>query len=194
MYGASALGDPSGPGWTSGRQRPGDPPAFAAAVREHDALLRGLARRLCGNESDADDLVHDAYERALRAWGRYVDQGNLRSWLCAIIHNVFIDRCRKHKRTPRNERIEHVDIPAAEPTPPPRWTLVSNDSVSEALATLGPEFRRVYDLHAAGRSYDEIAAELGIARATVGTRLIRARRRLKETLLRELGDQGGDAP
>lgn len=194
MYGASALGDPSNTGWSQGRDRPGDPPAFAAAVREHDALLRGLARRLCGNPTDADDLVHDAYERALRAWGRYVDQGNLRSWLAAIMHNVFIDRCRKHRRTPRSERIEQLEIAAAEPTPPPRWAQVSNDSVSQALDTLGPEFRRVYDLHAAGRSYDEIAAELGIARATVGTRLIRARRRLKERLLRELGDQGGDTP
>lgn len=192
MYGASALGDPGGPPWARGSDAAGEPPAFSAAVREHDALLRGLARKLCGNESDADDLVHDAYERALRAWGRYVDRGNLRSWLAAILHNVFIDRCRKAKRTPHNERLEHVDIPATEPSPPPRWTQVSADAVTEALATLGPDFRRVYEMHAAGRSYDEIATELGIARATVGTRLIRARRRLKETLLRDLGDQGGE--
>lgn len=192
MVSASALGDPSGPPWARGSDVAGEPPAFSAAVREHDALLRGLARKLCGNDADADDLVHDAYERALRAWGRYVDRGNLRSWLAAILHNVFIDRCRKVKRTPHNERIEHVDIPAAEPSPPPRWTEVSADAVTEALATLGPDFRRVYEMHAAGRSYDEISTELGIARATVGTRLIRARRRLKETLLRNLGDQGGE--
>ncbi|MBK7534724.1 MAG: sigma-70 family RNA polymerase sigma factor [Myxococcales bacterium] len=194
MYGASALGGPLGPGWPSGRERSEEPPAFASAVREHDALLRGLARRLCGNQADADDLVHDTYERALRAWGRYMDQGNLRSWLAAILHNIFIDRCRKHKRTPRSERIEQLELAAVEPTPPPQWAQVSSDSVNEALATLGPEFRRVYDLHAAGRSYEEIATELGIPRATVGTRLVRARRRLKETLLRELGKQGGAEP
>ena len=131
---------------------------------------------------------------ALRAWGRYMDQGNLRSWLAAILHNIFIDRCRKHKRTPRSERIEQLELAAVEPTPPPQWAQVSSDSVNEALATLGPEFRRVYDLHAAGRSYEEIATELGIPRATVGTRLVRARRRLKETLLRELGKQGGAEP
>ena len=188
MLVAIARGDLAGPGW-EGPESALEAPAFAAAIREHDALLRGLARKLCGNSSDADDLVHDAYERALRAWGRYVDRGNLRAWLAAILHNVFIDRCRKVKRTPRSEHIDQLELAASEPAAPPRWAQVSNDSVAEALAELGPDFRRVYDLHALGRSYDEIAAELGIARATVGTRLIRARRRLKEALLRELGEE-----
>jgi RNA polymerase sigma-70 factor (ECF subfamily) len=189
MFGESALRDHASTAWEGERSAQVSPPAFTSAVREHDALLRGLARRLCGgNSADADDLVHDTYERALRAWGRYVDGGNLRSWLAAILHNLFIDRCRKDKRTPRSEGLDEVEVAAAEPAPPPRWAQVSGASVAEALAELGPEFRRVYELHAQGRSYDEIAAELGIARATVGTRLVRARRRLKETLLRELGD------
>jgi RNA polymerase sigma-70 factor (ECF subfamily) len=191
MFGENALGECASPAWGGGEAADGEDrlPAFTDMVREHDAVLRGLARRLCGNSADADDLVHDAYERALRAWGRYVDQGNLRSWLVAILHNLFLDRCRKHKRAPRNEQLEQHDVVASEPVPPPRWAQVSNDAVTEALAELGPEFRRVYDLHAQGRSYDEIAAMLGIARATVGTRLLRARRQLKAALLRELGDQ-----
>lgn len=200
MFGERALGECASPGWESGAGASGAEadggdrlPAFSSAVREHDALLRGLARRLCGNPADADDLVHDTYERALRAWGRYVDRGNLRSWLASILHNLFLDRCRKHRRAPRNEQLEHHEVVAIEPTAPPRWAQVSSDAVLEALAELGPEFRRVYDLHAQGRSYDEIAAELGIARATVGTRLVRARRRLKEALLRELPELGDEA-
>lgn len=190
MFGESALREHATTAWESEeRAAPSSSLAFTSAVREHDALLRGLARRLCsGNSADADDLVHDTYERALRAWGRYVDSGNLRSWLCAILHNLFLDRCRKDKRAPRSEHLDHVEVAQVEPAPPPRWAQVSIDAVAEALSALGPEFRRVYELHAQGRSYDEIAAELNIARATVGTRLVRARRRLKETLLRELGD------
>jgi RNA polymerase sigma-70 factor (ECF subfamily) len=64
---------------------------------------------------------------------------------------------------------------------------VTDQQVHAALAGLGEEFRRVYELHALGRSYDEIAAELQIAKATVGTRLIRARKKLKDALLREIG-------
>jgi RNA polymerase sigma-70 factor, ECF subfamily len=193
MLGVRALQDVPVPGWGEDRDTSLAPPAFAAAICEHDALLRGLARRLCGNPADADDLVHDAYERALRAWGRYVDRGNLRSWLAAIVHNVFIDRCRKVKRTPRSEQVEQLELAAAEPPPPPRWAQVSNDAVAAALGELGADFRRVYELHALGRSYDEIASELGIARATVGTRLVRARKKLKESLLRELREGGEES-
>ncbi len=195
MFGESALEEHASPSW-AGRSstEAEDLPAFSTAVREHDAVLRGLARRLCGNPADADDLVHDAYERALKAWGRYVHQGNLRSWLASIVHNLFIDRCRKQQRTPKSEAIEplidRLDAAAHEAAPPPKWALLSADAVANALGELGPEFRRVYDLHAQGRSYDEIASELGIARATVGTRLVRARRKLKDVLSRDLREPG----
>ena len=76
---------------------------------------------------------------------------------------------------------------APEPTIAPVWTRVSNEQVAAALNELGSDFRRVYELHVLGRSYDEIAAELHIAKPTVGTRLIRARRKLKEALLHDLG-------
>ena len=163
--------------------------AFAQAVREHEALLTGIARRLCGNEADAADLVHDTYERALRAWDRYSDRGNLRSWMVAILNNLFIDRCRKTRRTPRTQAIDDLELPAPEPATAPVWSRVTAQQIDAALATLGPEFRRVYELHVRGRSYDEIAAELNIAKPTVGTRLIRARKKLKEALLRDLGGE-----
>jgi RNA polymerase sigma-70 factor (ECF subfamily) len=162
---------------------------FTEAVREHEALLTGIARRLCGNDADAADLVHDTYERALRAWERYSDRGNLRSWLVAILNNLFIDRCRKHRRTPRTEALDHHEVAAPEPSAAPAWSHVTDQQIDAALATLGPEFRRVYELHVRGRSYDEIAAELRIAKATVGTRLIRARKKLKDALLRDLGGE-----
>lgn len=158
------------------------------AVREHEALLTGIARRLCGNDADAADLVHDTYERALRAWDRYAERGNLRSWLVAILHNLFIDRCRKHRRAPRTEALD-PELAAPEPSVAPVWSRVTEQQIGAALATLGAEFRRVYELHVGGRSYDEIAAELNIAKATVGTRLIRARKKLKEALLRDLGGE-----
>ncbi|HZI14667.1 MAG TPA: sigma-70 family RNA polymerase sigma factor, partial [Myxococcus sp.] len=54
----------------------------------------------------------------------------------------------------------------------------------EALEKIPEDFRTVYRLHSLeGRSYQEIAEQLGIPKATVGTRLIRARRRLKEILM-----------
>jgi RNA polymerase sigma-70 factor (ECF subfamily) len=164
---------------------PGDS-AIAKAVRAHESLLLATARRLCGNAADADDLVHDTYERALRRWDQYTERGNLKSWLMTILHNLFIDRCRRAKRDPKAEAISDQEVAAPEPSSPPAWADVTQDQISRALTAIGDEFRAVYNLHVAGRSYDEIASELGIAKATVGTRLLRARKKLKEALLREL--------
>jgi RNA polymerase sigma-70 factor (ECF subfamily) len=174
--------------WDGGRVVNAVERAFAQAVREHEVLLLGIARRLCGNEADAADLVHDTYERALRAWERYSDRGNLRSWMVAILNNLFIDRCRKNRRTPKTETIDDIELAAPEPATPPAWAHITDQQLETALATLGAEFRRVYELHARGRSYEEIATELAIPKNTVGTRLIRARKKLKDALLREIGN------
>jgi RNA polymerase sigma-70 factor, ECF subfamily len=66
--------------------------------------------------------------------------------------------------------------------PPPRWTTIQDEELTLAIDALPEEFRDVFVLHARGKSYQEIADQLGIPRATVGTRLARARKKLRETL------------
>ena len=163
---------------------------FVSAIREHEAALTVIARRLCGNQADAGDLVQETYERALRAWDRYADRGNLRGWLTAILNNRFLDRCRAARRAPLTVEIHERRLPAPEPIPPPAWAQVTPEALAAALARIEDPFRVVYELHVAGRSYDEIAAELGIPKSTVGTRLIRARRKLKNLLLQDPGERG----
>jgi RNA polymerase sigma-70 factor (ECF subfamily) len=167
---------------------------FAETVREHGARLTWMARRLCGNTADADDLVHDTYERALHAWGQLGDRSRARSWLVAILHHLFIDRCRKIVREfPTDaEELESLELPDAGASGgPPPWADITCQQIDTALASLDIEFRRAYELHVLGRSYQEIAAELNIALATVGTRLTRARRKLKTALMRELSGEPG---
>jgi RNA polymerase sigma-70 factor (ECF subfamily) len=151
------------------------------ALREDVAALGILARRLCGNAADADDLVQDTFERAFRAGHRYEDRGNRRGWLATILRNRFIDRCR-HKRTFELAAVELDHIPAQEPTARPAWESITTAQVAAALDQIGESFRRVYELHAAGHSYHAIARELGISTNTVGTRLFRARAKLEAIL------------
>jgi RNA polymerase sigma-70 factor, ECF subfamily len=151
------------------------------ALRDHEPVLVVLARRLCGNHADADDLLQDTYEHALRAQARYRERGNLRGWMVAILNNLFVDRCRRSKRA-RTQSIDALEVPAADTIPPPAWTAIGREQVASALSELAPEFRRVYELHASGKSYDEIADALDIAKNTVGTRLLRARKKLKQRL------------
>jgi RNA polymerase sigma-70 factor (ECF subfamily) len=155
------------------------------ALRDHQPLLLAVATRLTANPDDARDLVQDTFERALARADRFTAGTNLRAWLVTILKNRFIDQCRRRKRSPITAVLP--DEPAA-PAPvdddePPRWAAVTGEQVALALARLPEEFRRAYEMKEIERkSYAEIAAALGIPPATVGTRILRARRRLKQIL------------
>lgn len=156
-------------------------------MREHQQALHATALRLCGNAADARDLVQDTLERGLRSFDRYRPGTNGRAWLLTILTNLFIDQCRARTREPRAPvGAEDVEATVAAPETPaePGWFQITTEQVQAAMTHLGEEFRAVYHLHAIEqRSYAEIATRLGINKATVGTRLLRARRRLKELLL-----------
>ncbi len=157
---------------------------FESFAREHEAVLLSVAVRLCGNATDARDLVQDTFERGLKSFDRFVPGTNGRGWLLTILHNLFVDRCRQLRRERRADvEPEALELPGAEEEPAPAWGAITPEQVELALQKLSPEFREVYRLHALeGRSYTEIAERLRIPKATVGTRLIRARRRLKALL------------
>jgi RNA polymerase sigma-70 factor (ECF subfamily) len=140
--------------------------------------------------------VQDTFERALRAWDRLPEDANVRAWLVTILNNLFLDRCRRARRAPRVEGsgpTPTVEVASPEHTAPQPWANVTSAEVRDAVAQLDGDFRRAYELHLAGRSYRQIAAELGVPTNTVGTRLLRARLKLKRILLRQMGAAAGEA-
>jgi RNA polymerase sigma factor (sigma-70 family) len=154
----------------------------------HEAELRTASRYICRDDSEREDLIQDTFERALRHLGAgNPNPGNMRAWLVSILRNAFIDR----KRRAAVAVMVHNDEPVAaapEPEPEPVWSAVSIEDVRAALAELDEPQRRVFELHYLERMrYDQIASQLGVPANTVATRLYRARKALREILLRGLG-------
>ena len=89
------------------------------------------------------------------------------------------------------ERVELVDLTVDrfEPDgPEPAWSRITIDDIRDALEVIDPVYREVYQLHTfENRTYDQIAHQLGIQRVTVGTRLNRARKKLREVLVARFG-------
>jgi RNA polymerase sigma-70 factor, ECF subfamily len=105
-------------------------------------------------------------------------------WLMTIMYNLFLDRCRRQAREPRVMAIDDGDIPNPEAGAPEPWEGITPEQVHAAVADLELPFREVYELRLTSNcSYDEIADKLTIPRSTVGTRLLRARQKLRRTLL-----------
>lgn len=153
------------------------------------ALLR-MAERMCGNRADAEDLLQETFLRAVRP-GIPPDVRNHVAWLTNVLKNAFVDRCRSIKRRPSHDPMpdHHDGLTQLEPDgAEPAWSDLTVDDIRDALAALEPVYREVYQLHTfEDRTYEQIAQQLGIQRVTVGTRLNRARKKLREILVARFG-------
>jgi RNA polymerase sigma-70 factor (ECF subfamily) len=168
----------------------GGGPGLEAVLVDAEPALRRLAERLCASQADVHDLIQDTFERATR---QGIPEGvrSTRAWLATILHNLFVDRCRAQARRPPLERLEdeHGDVVPLEVHPPePAWSRITVEDIRDALDELEPTFRDVYISYTfEHRSYEQIADQLSIQRVTVGTRLTRARKRLRDILGKRFG-------
>ncbi|HTJ46157.1 MAG TPA: sigma-70 family RNA polymerase sigma factor [Kofleriaceae bacterium] len=166
------------------RDAPSREPTLAERALDHVDELYGLARHLCGNVSDAEDLVQETYARALAAAPRFESGTNLRAWLFRILRNGFIDRARRRKIVLEIPD-DTIDVTASE-----TWDASSLDQlryltaaeVARAIAALPIELRFVVYLDVEGFSEAEIADIVRCAPGTVKSRLARAKARLRAAL------------
>lgn len=158
--------------------------ATASEVDAERPHLLALARRLALNPHDANDLVQDAIVRALPALGKVAAGSHLRAWLLTILRRMHIDQLRRAARAPEAVPIEDVrDVLASETATDEAADTTGAADIHVALRALPEAFQRVLVLHELeGRSYREIAEVLGLPLATVGTRLRRGRRKLRDLI------------
>src|SRR5262249_30581808 len=132
----------------------------------------------------------ETFLRAVRH-GIPPDVRKVAAWLTTMMKHVIVDHCRKMKRRPSHEPItdHHDGLTQLEPDgPEPEWGNLRLEDVRDALDAIEPVYREVSRLHTfEDLSYDQIAQQLGILRVTVGTRINRARKKLREVLVTKFG-------
>lgn len=160
--------------------------------RAHGDFLRRLAARLCRGAIDPEDLLQDVFERTVRHVHTLVPDIDHRAWLARVMRNLFVDRLRRNAATPA-QAVFDEEMPAPADEGRAWWEGLDADDIRARLAELPAELRQAFELFAfEGCSYTDIAERLGIPRMTVGTRILRARRRLKQLFLSGLATEGID--
>ncbi|MCL2430171.1 MAG: sigma-70 family RNA polymerase sigma factor [Alphaproteobacteria bacterium] len=154
-------------------------PGTVGAIETCIPALRRYAAVLARNQQDRDDLVHDCLVRALDRWHTRRDDGSLKSWLFAIMHNLFVSHQRKRKLRGEVNPINAVwDEKCRIPADQERH--LEFRDVVQALDRLPEEQRSVLVLVAVeDLSYSEVAKVLDIPIGTVMSRLSRGRERLR---------------
>jgi RNA polymerase sigma factor (sigma-70 family) len=151
--------------------------ALDALYERYRTMAYGIARRITGDDSLAEDVVQEAFLGAWRSADRYVNgRGSVKTWLLAIVHHRSIDAVRR--RRPTGELPEEAEG-ALTPEPltlPDVWGEVSGrldaDAIRGALAALPAPQREALELaYFAGLSQTEIAEQTGVPLGTVKSRV-----------------------
>jgi RNA polymerase sigma factor (sigma-70 family) len=147
--------------------------------------LRRFALTLTGKPTDADDLVQDTVERALRHLHQWESGTRLDSWMFRIAQNLFIDQVRSKKRASAVmvSSFEGAERVGFDGTVRVEARIALTDTIA-ALATLPADQRSAIALVLIdGLSYRDAAQVLDIPIGTLTSRLARAREALAARVL-----------
>jgi len=149
-------------------------------IVRHIPHLRRFARALVNGVEVADDLVQDCLERAWAKRDKWDSRRDMRPWLFSIMHSVYANNARRYKRTPSMISYSELDDAAAAPDEHVELTMTD---LQRALDQVSDEHREILLLIGLEQmSYKDSAEVLGIPIGTVMSRLMRARKRLRELM------------
>lgn len=160
--------------------RLGDERAFAMLYARHTPALYGLALRLAGGAgADAQDVVHDAWVRAVERFAEFEWRSALSTWLSGFV----VRRWRELARQQRREESVPIDDDVVGFQDRKLEGTFDRLMLERAVAGLAPGYRAVLVLHDVhGYTHEDISMLLGIRDGTSKSQLARARRMLRSVL------------
>jgi RNA polymerase sigma-70 factor, ECF subfamily len=157
------------------RAADGDQGAIAVLYDRYRGVMYGLATRITGDQTLAQDVIQDAFVGIWRNAARFESaRASARTWILSITHHRAVDAVRRRRAT--------VELPDAELPPPVQLTApdvwgdvaqrLDGDSVRAALLTLSPVQREAIELaYFGGLTQQEIAIRTGAPLGTVKSRV-----------------------
>jgi len=154
-----------------------------AWVDRHLENVYAYAYRLAGSHDDAEELTQQTFLIAQQHYRQLRDPTRAEAWLFRILRNHFL-KSRQRKRplvaSQHGVLVDQIEQPCHD------FNDVDQDQqIQRALASLSDDFRTVVLMfYFEQLSYRQIAKELGLPMGTVMSRLTRARRKLRDVILR----------
>ena len=175
-----------------------DDTAFRTIMERHNRRLYRIARGILRNDSEAEDVVQEAYVKAFTRLGGFRGDSSLATWLSRITMNEALGRLRR-ERPPadleafetRRTEAQIIKFPQTGTSDDPERTMAQREIlqlVERATDNLPEIFRIVFMTRAIeGMSTEDTANLLGLQPDTVKTRLHRARRLVRDELDKQIG-------
>jgi RNA polymerase sigma-70 factor (ECF subfamily) len=159
--------------------------AIAEVYRRHGGAVFALARRVLGDQSRAEEVVQEVFVRLWNQPERFdPERGSLRSFLLAQTHGRAVDVLRSDgARREREARDARQAAEAGYDVEHEVWDMAVAEQVRDAVMALPHEERRAIELaYFGGRTYREVAVELGAPEGTVKSRIRAGLKRMRSVL------------
>ncbi len=176
------------------RCRRGDDQAFAQLVERYKDMVFTLIDRMIFDKSMLEDLAQEVFIRVFKGLPHFRGRSKLSTWIYRITYNVCLAeigaaRDRPEHLPPENRRWQEIgwDSPEAQEYAV-RWVerLELRETIGRLVDRLPPHYRMAIALYyLEDASYKEIAEIMKLPIGTVKTYLHRAKKRLREMILRE---------
>ncbi|WP_426416692.1 sigma-70 family RNA polymerase sigma factor [Aestuariirhabdus sp. LZHN29] len=142
--------------------------------------MQRFAMRLCNDHHDAEDLVQQAYSRALERLNQFQEGTRLDSWMYRIVQNLYFNQRNAQAVVARKR--PYLVIENEQPDSSEQLEVrKSLERVLETMASMPESFRLVLLLISIeGLSYKEVSVALDLPIGTVTSRLARARKIIVE--------------
>ena len=163
----------------------GDRAAFARLYAHVGGKLYGVALRILGNRSDAEEAVQETFVKIWHSAGRFqAGRGSAQGWMVSIARNQSIDALRARK-APTRDIADMLDL--ADPGPDARGERRSAPTTAAGSRPASAPLPRdralaVQAAYVEGWSYDELARRFDVPLNTMRTWLRRALISLRECL------------
>jgi len=166
----------------------GDDELFAEVIRRYQRQLISYTRRLTFNTQAAQDVTQSAFIKSYQNLRSFDSNKKFSSWLYRIAHNEAVNYIRKNRREITTSEETWFDTKASnlESAEVIVDRQLDNKALSAALMRLPLKYREPIILHTLeNKGYEEISDILHIPASTVGTRIRRAKVKLKVILTAE---------
>ncbi len=166
----------------------GERAALDALVHRHDRWVRHVVYATVANAAVADDVMQEVWTKVWQQIHGLVEPASWRSWLYRLARHAAIDAGRAGANERRREVADLQDRPTAAADDPQVALCISEEHrrVLAAVKALPDIYREPFILrHLEGWSYARIGEAMSLPVDTVETRLVRARRLLRQALNRD---------
>ena len=166
----------------------GDEKTVSLLVERYGPRLLSAASLLCGNRTDAQDLMIETLQRAVRSINRFQESSSFFSWLYGILFNLNRMAWRKRARSRLTYTDELPDVAADMPHVGSGLDAsAAADSLAAAVRQLSEPLQAAVVLRYYGEmSIAEVAETLKISSGTVKSRLFSATAKLREIVPEEM--------